>query len=318
MSSTTSSANFLRQNLLNSQAQVYVRGSLPIIDLNAIGDDHTLSTSFIEQLSAVNSIAFETVGVTGTRTADIEFRHSPDNTTWTAWAAATLGNLQSVAYVADNRAYFQWRFTRGGSDATGIISIRAVSLGFTFDPSAMSGHGAFTSWGITDEIFLFLKEIIASVSTTSSYGGNRFEVLPYELNQNSKATKNVILVAGIRTGRGTANTISSDNYPCQCQLFIKMQGKNGGDNQGFSTEAGWMRGTLLDIFRERNWAGNRFTFTFKSVDFVAAPLSVLGMTKFSIDDLGPTYVSGYDGAYTQLQLNFTIFATRNTLGNTYG
>jgi len=307
--STTSTHTFRRQNLLSNQAQAYVRESLPIIDLNAINDNHIMSTSFLEQVSAIDSVSFEVTGVTATRTLAVNFAHSTDGTTWSSYQPATLANLQLVAYNANNRCYFRWYFGRAGSDTSGIISVRALSLGYTYNPSANFGHGSFTSWGLTDEIFLFLKEIIASVSVRE-YNENKFDVLNYEVDQNSDSKKNTILVAGINTGQGSSSTISSDEYPCQCYLFIKMRGKNKGNNQGFATEAGYMRGTLLDIFRQRHWMDGRFTFTFKGVDFVAAPLSVLGMTDFKIRDMGVISVAGYDGTYAQLQLNFTIFAQR--------
>ena len=312
MSATTSSATWQRSNLGAFQVQDHVRPNLPIVSLAAIGDTHVLSTSFIEQLSAVNSIGSEVTGVTATRTFTLEFRHSTDNTTFTAWASATLGNLQAITYTANNRAYYQWRMTRTGSDATGLITWNALVLGSTYDPSATSGHGKFSAWGLRSEIKLFLKAIIETVSIT--YAGRRtFEVLAFEQAQTSKANANAILIADVTTGTGSANTISSDNYPCECDLLIKMQNGVSGNPQGYATEQEQMAGILLDIFRERNWAGNRFSFTFKGISFVAVPLSELGMTQFKVEDRGLVYVKELDSTYNQIRLKFSIFATRNNI-----
>jgi len=290
-----------------------VRESLPIIDLNAINDNHIMSTSFLEQVSAIGSVSFEVTGVTATRTLAVNFAHSTDGTTWSSYQPATLANLQLVAYNANNRCYFRWYFGRAGSDTSGIISVQALSLGYTYNPSAQSNHGAFTDISIRGDIKQFLSAVIQS-RVIQSYGEDRWDVKAYEARQGSKAKKNEILIAAINTGGTTDQYIDEGNWPVSCDLLVKMHGGNGGNAQGYNTEYDEMCGILETIFRRDQNASYRYSFTFKGVDFVSIALADLGPSRFSIDDRGDVYDQITDSVYHRYQLNFTIFATRKLQG----
>lgn len=311
--STTSEHSFRRQNLIGNQAQVYVRESLPIIDLNAINDNHVMATSFIEQLSGIDSFAIETTGVTGTRTLTVQFRHSTDNLTWTTWNTADISNLQLITYNSNQRAYFQWLFGRAGSDTTGIISVKALSLGFTYNKAALSNFGAFTDVTMRGDLKKFLAAVIQT-SVIQYSGKDRWEVKAYELRQGSKALKNEILIASLTTGGTTEQTSGEGNWPIQCDLLVKRHGNNVGIDQGFNDEFDEMCGILETIFRRDQNSQYRYSFNFKGVDFVQIPLSKLGASRFEIDDLGDVYDEATASIYHRYQLKFIIFATRKLLG----
>ena len=85
----------------------------------------------------------------------------------------SLANFQALALNADERCYLEFKITRTGADNTGLISFNAIAIVYTYNPSAIFGHGSFTNWGILGEIPLFLKAVIQSIVVKSG-GFDRF------------------------------------------------------------------------------------------------------------------------------------------------
>lgn len=67
-------------------------------------------------------------GVTSTRTVQKEFRVSPDGVFWNSWQPLTAENLSLSEYVVDSALTIQLRYTRTGSDSTGVIEFKSIDF----------------------------------------------------------------------------------------------------------------------------------------------------------------------------------------------
>lgn len=67
-------------------------------------------------------------GITSTRTVQKEFRISPDGVFWNNWQPLTAENLASAEYVVDSALIIQLRYTRTGSDSTGVIEFKSIDF----------------------------------------------------------------------------------------------------------------------------------------------------------------------------------------------
>lgn len=67
-------------------------------------------------------------GVTSTRTVQKEFRVSPDGVFWNSWQPLTAENLSLSEYVVDVALTIQLRYTRTGSDSTGVIEFKSIDF----------------------------------------------------------------------------------------------------------------------------------------------------------------------------------------------
>ena len=67
-------------------------------------------------------------GVTATRTVQKEFRVSPDGVFWNSWQPLTAENLSLSEYVVDSALTIQLRYTRTGSDSTGVIEFKSIDF----------------------------------------------------------------------------------------------------------------------------------------------------------------------------------------------
>lgn len=97
--------------------------------LNAIGD--VLLIDVTPQITGrVHLTDFSDVvdGVTATRTVHKEFRISPDGVFWNDWQELTSENLSSEEYVVDSSLTIQLRYTRTGSDSTGVIEFKSIDF----------------------------------------------------------------------------------------------------------------------------------------------------------------------------------------------
>lgn len=283
--------------------------------LAAIGDILIVESSFIEQLDSVSSIGQNVANVTAARTYTIEFRHSVDNSTWTSWASWTIGSAQAITYDANATNYFQHRITRTGSDATGMLEVQSILLGFLRDPSATAGHGSFTDVGMLWELRQFLKAVIQS-RVVQYASRDRFTVLTFEERQTSAATNNVVLIAGLTVTEFANRYTESDDWPIRCDLLVKMEGGTNGNNLPVNGGSDFyeMCGILLTMFREGQNSQYRYSFTFKGVSFVNVALGDLSASAFKIRQIGPVLDSKTDSVYEKFELNFTIFAKKKHLG----
>lgn len=97
--------------------------------LNAIGD--VLLIDVTPQITGkVHLTDFSDVvnGVTATRTVQKEFRISPDGVFWNDWQELTAANLSSDEYIVDSSLTIQLRYTRTGSDSTGVIEFKSIDF----------------------------------------------------------------------------------------------------------------------------------------------------------------------------------------------
>ena len=97
--------------------------------LNAIGD--VLLIDVTPQITGkVHLTDFSDVveGVTATRTVQKEFRISPDGVFWNDWQELTAANLSSGEYIVDSSLTIQLRYTRTGSDSTGVIEFKSIDF----------------------------------------------------------------------------------------------------------------------------------------------------------------------------------------------
>lgn len=67
-------------------------------------------------------------GVTSTCTVQKEFRVSPDGVFWNSWQPLTAENLSLSEYVVDSALTIQLRYTRTGSDSTGVIEFKSIDF----------------------------------------------------------------------------------------------------------------------------------------------------------------------------------------------
>lgn len=67
-------------------------------------------------------------GITTERTVQKEFRVSPDGVFWNNWQPLTAENLASAEYVVDSALTIQLRYTRTGSDSTGVIEFKSIDF----------------------------------------------------------------------------------------------------------------------------------------------------------------------------------------------
>jgi len=97
--------------------------------LNAIGD--VLLIDVQPQITGIVHLTdFSDVieGVTATRTVEKEFRVSPDGVFWNDWQELNVENISSSEYIVDSSLTIQLRYTRTGSDSTGVIEFKSIDF----------------------------------------------------------------------------------------------------------------------------------------------------------------------------------------------
>ena len=97
--------------------------------LNAIGD--VLLIDVVPQITGkvlLTDFSDVVEGVTATRTVDKEFRVSADGIFWNDWQPLNAANLSSEEYVVDSALTIQLRYTRTGSDSTGVIEFKSIDF----------------------------------------------------------------------------------------------------------------------------------------------------------------------------------------------
>lgn len=97
--------------------------------LNAIGD--VLLIDVVPQITGkvlLTDFSDVVEGITATRTVDKEFRVSADGIFWNDWQPLNALNLSSEEYVVDSALTIQLRYTRTGSDSTGVIEFKSIDF----------------------------------------------------------------------------------------------------------------------------------------------------------------------------------------------
>lgn len=102
----------MKDNILNAI------GDVLLIDVTPQITGRVLLTDFSDVLE----------GVTASRTVQKEFRVSSDGVFWNEWQELNSANLSSEEYVVDSSLTIQLRYTRTGSDSTGVIEFKSIDF----------------------------------------------------------------------------------------------------------------------------------------------------------------------------------------------
>lgn len=105
-------------------------------DFDNIGDIFVLQLGSVSQVVSFNFFQDGITGETGTRFFKKEFRYSNDTINFTAWADLTDPNLQAITTNLLDPFFFEIRYTRDGTDATGTLTWDFFYLDVTVDPLA--------------------------------------------------------------------------------------------------------------------------------------------------------------------------------------
>lgn len=136
----------------------------------AYSDIGTLAVDRLEQVAAVNNYTLTASGIVpGLRELSTEFRYK-NPSAFSPWAALTQSNLQAISLDANYATYFEFRFTRTGSDTSGVIDVLRVDLHYDINPSATVGPGWFTTSTLYDDVVQFITGYIGSCLV--QYSGN--------------------------------------------------------------------------------------------------------------------------------------------------
>lgn len=97
--------------------------------LNKIGD--VLLIDVLPKITGkilITDFSDDIEGVTASRTVRKEFRVSSDRIFWNDWKELNADNLSSEEYSVDNSLLIQLRYTRNGTDDSGIIKFNSIDF----------------------------------------------------------------------------------------------------------------------------------------------------------------------------------------------
>lgn len=99
----------------------------------AIGDIIYIKTSVpLLGLVTLQSFVDTTVGETGIRYFNREFRYSTNGITYSPWIPLTIPNIQAISVSPNNTFYIEYHYERVGSDPTGNLEFLNNSLVATY------------------------------------------------------------------------------------------------------------------------------------------------------------------------------------------
>ena len=113
--------------------------------------------------SVINSFTDVVVGLDVNRTLDKQFRYSLDNVNYTAYQALTNLNLSTISLDPTKVYYFEIKYTRTGTDATGIIFWNNICFNMTAVPKNIlrinkANYDAVFGTGRWEEIQIKLQQ----------------------------------------------------------------------------------------------------------------------------------------------------------------
>ena len=192
------------------------------ISLLGIGDSVTRELSFVEQVSAL--IAFNTItgGVTTTRQLVQEFRLSTDGTFTGSFKLLTNAMLLAQALDPNNRLYIQVRFTRQGTDATGIIQVHRITFEAAFDANAVFGHGSFTTTGMYKEVGDLMISLLEK-HVLDNEGHPAYVVQDFDFDFTPNVQKPIIYVASVNTSVTEYDSSCAFKYLCSVRVGIQKR-----------------------------------------------------------------------------------------------
>jgi len=100
-----------------------------------INDEFTLQLDPIFQALSFNFFQDVETGVTGTRYFNKEYRYSRDCVIFTSWTTLTDPSLQSISATVAQPYWFEIRYTRVGTDTTGVLEWNYFYLDVTVEAS---------------------------------------------------------------------------------------------------------------------------------------------------------------------------------------
>ena len=285
-----------------------------IAQLNTIGDSHTASLPFEEQASGISSVGSIFGGLTATRSVAIEYRHSEDNATWSAWMAFTTPILSALTFDADKPLYQQVRATRTGTDTTGVISWEGFNIQLIIDPSAFAGLGRFTDTGLYGEVGDLITSLVRS-QVVKYAGYDRFEVIKGQPNSALVASKPIVSVSAVSVSDSSPFGIHSGKSTCTALIQIAGSKSTALDTQQGVTEVELMVGRISAMFTRMMWNQYLHSFTWKGVDFVGIRLGELGLGDFEVQRTENGYDHKADLAFAQISVRFTLQYSKFDFGN---
>ena len=282
----------------------------PLIQLLAIGDVVEFQFSKREQLSGLAGWNSTTTGETGTRTLAWQFRWR-NNGSFSSWATLTTGNISAISPDEDQPFYLEVRATRGGSDATGIIAIYVVAFDYTFNRSAVSGHGALVDLTLQRDLFDLFAACIQFKMPTSTTGRDRIMVVDsWPQGQSNKGNTIPIYWHDLRTlpSRNTLMGGSGSEFRFQVRMTVKTVGQSKGDLIQGAPTFDFVLGIIRRLFDSTTYHVDSYDVTFKGIQFLDMRLRDFGIYNFELEDRG-SYLENSDTSHEFL-INFAIETQR--------
>lgn len=244
------------------------------INLLTIGASETVDLGFVEQVSALLTVNTITGGVTATRQLIQEFRHSTDGTFSGPFIALNNSQISALVLDPDNRLYLQLRYTRDGTDATGIIQVHRTTFSATFDPNAIMGHGAFTTAGIYEEVHELLIGIMEN-HVLQNGGKPAYKVQDFDFDFTPNVQKPIIYVASVDTSQSAFDTLCSWQYNCTARIGIQRR---------ISRDFNYQKqiSAIQGAFNPRIGFQFGYNLTFKNVVFTNSNLRDLGLSDITV------------------------------------
>jgi len=104
-------------------------------DILLIETQFSVLADYVQITSFVDSI----IGTSGTRFFTKQFRASQDNLVFTDWMELNNTNISTIqGNVINNIVYFQFQYTRSGTDNTGLLEFVSITINGTIVPCTCS------------------------------------------------------------------------------------------------------------------------------------------------------------------------------------
>lgn len=102
--------------------------------LSSVGDSILIKVRVpLLGLTSITGFIDSVVGVTGSRFFTKEFRYALDGINYSNWIALTVSNLNNVSPINNNPFMIEYRYTRDGSDPTGLLEFDFIELQGLYD-----------------------------------------------------------------------------------------------------------------------------------------------------------------------------------------
>lgn len=255
-------------------------GSIP-----NIGDELILQLAYLEQVSTLD-VTFPVApdapysdvlgGITATRTVEKYYRYSQDGTTYTAWKLATSANLRAESLDANQPFYFEFKWVRTGTDATGTIDVVNFDLLYDVDPTALSGVGLIANTQIRTDMIELIPQLIRNYLIQVN-GGDSFDVV-YAIRSACKPSiKPVIYFNQITTA--AREWVTKCEYKQVVSFILGIKDVNERRNVDRMIQQ-W--DLITEMFNPYNFCNFRYNFEFKGFFYNYEKIGRLGITNSEV------------------------------------